>query len=99
PRESGGPQSADYGFVLGQDRHGRVVAVQTLAGEPVTADQFDERRQARGASADPVRQGRHVELDAFPGKRFALPVERLMLAKLGVKGSSPTSSPQPARGR
>src|SRR6476659_1017909 len=50
------PQSADYGFVLGQDRHGRVVAVQALAGEHVTADQFNQRRQARGAGADPVRQ-------------------------------------------
>jgi hypothetical protein len=72
--------------------------VQTLAGEPVTADQFDERRQARGASADPVRQGRHVELDAFPGKRFALPVERLVLAKLGVQDHRQPARPGPRAG-
>jgi hypothetical protein len=70
----------------------------TLAGEHVTTDQFDERRQARGASADPVRQGRHVELDAFPGKRFALPVERLMLAKLGVKDHRQQARPSPRAG-
>src|SRR5437016_10116064 len=51
----------------------------------VTADQFNERRQARRAGADPVRQGRHVELDALAGIGFALPVEGLMLAKLGIK--------------
>jgi hypothetical protein len=72
--------------------------VQTLAGEHVTADQFDERRQARGASADPVRQGRHVELDAFPGKRFALPVERLVLAKLGVQDHRQQARPGPRPG-
>jgi len=79
------PQSANHGFVLGQDWHSRVVAMQALGGEDETADQIAERRQARRAGADPVGQGRHVEFDAFTGKRFALPVERLVLAKLGVK--------------
>src|SRR5262245_39881043 len=77
-----GPQSANHGFVLGQDRHRGVVAMQTLGGKHVTAKQLGERRQARRAGADPVGQRRYVELDTFAGKRLALPVERLMLAKL-----------------
>jgi hypothetical protein len=32
------------------DRHGGVVAMEAFAGEHVTADQLDERRQARGAA-------------------------------------------------
>jgi hypothetical protein len=71
--------------------------VQALGGEHVTADQFNQRRQARGAGADPVGQGRHVELDAFPGKRFALPVERLVLAKLGVQIIASRLAPARAR--
>jgi hypothetical protein len=70
---------------FGQHRHGRVVAVQAFAGEHVLSDQFNERRQARRAGADPVRQGRQVELDALARIGLALPVERLVLAKLGVK--------------
>ena len=72
--------------------------MQALAGEHVTADQFNQRRQARGAGADPVGQGRHVELDAFPGKRFALPVERLVLAKLGVQDHRQPARPGPRAG-
>ena len=78
--------------------------MQTRGGEHVAADQLDQRRKARGAGADPVGQGRYIELDAFAGKRFALPVERLVLAELGVKRtwrkrSSPTGSLKPALGQ
>ena len=59
--------------------------MQAFAGEHVPADQFNERRQAGRAGADPVGQGRHVELDAFAGIGLALAVQRLVLAKLGVK--------------
>ena len=79
------PYPANDSLVFGEHRHGRVVAVQTFGGEHVPADQFNERRQARRAGADPVRQGRHVELDALASIGLALPVERLMLAELGIK--------------
>ena len=59
--------------------------MEALGGEHVIADQFNQRRQACSAGADPVRQGRHVEFDAFPGVALTLPVERLVLAELGVK--------------
>jgi len=59
--------------------------VDPLGGQDMPADQFGERRQARRAGADPISQGRHVELDTFPRIALALPVERLVLAELGVK--------------
>ena len=79
------PHPANDSLVFGQHWHGRVVAVQAFGGEHVLADQVNERHQARRAGADPVRQGRHVELDALARIALALPVERLVLAKLGVK--------------
>ena len=59
--------------------------MQAFGGEHVLADQVNERRQARRAGADPVRQGRHVKLDTLPRIALALPVERLVLAELGIK--------------
>ena len=48
------------------------------------------------AGADPVGQGRDVEVDAFASVGFALPVERLMLAELGVKDHRQQARPGPA---
>jgi hypothetical protein len=92
------PYSANDTLVFGQHRHGRVVAVQAFGGEPVPADQLDERRQARRAGADPVCQGRHVERDALAGIGLALPVEGLVLAKLGVKDHRQRARPGPRAG-
>jgi hypothetical protein len=72
--------------------------MQAFAGEHVTANQFEQRRQARGAGADPVCQGRHVELDTLAGIAFALPVERLVLAELGVKDHRQQARPGPGPG-
>jgi hypothetical protein len=69
-----GPEPADHRLLLGQHRHGRVVAVDPVRAQNMTADQFDQRRQVRRACADPVRQGRHVELDTLPPIALALPV-------------------------
>jgi len=59
--------------------------VDALGSEDVATDQLNQRHQRGGAGADPIRQGRGVELDAFPGVARALPVERLVLAELGVQ--------------
>ena len=69
--------------------------MQALGGEHVTADQFGERCQARRAGADPIGQGRHIELDTLTGKGLALSVERLMFAKLGVKDHRQQARPSP----
>jgi len=70
------------GLVLGQDRHGRVIAVQPLGRQHMAFDQRIKRLQRRRAGADLVGQRRHAQIDAFPPIALALPVQRLMLAEL-----------------
>ena len=69
------PHPAGDRLGFGQDGNRRVVAVQALGGEDVPADQLDERGEAAGAGADPIGQGRHVEIDAFTGVALALAIE------------------------
>jgi len=80
-----GPYPAVDRFARGQHRYGGVVAVDALGGKDVVSDQLDQRRESGGAGADPIRQGRGVEIDALASIAGALPVQRLMLAELGVK--------------
>ncbi len=49
------PQPTGHGFNFGQHRHRGVVAMKTVTGHDMLTDQFDQRRQSRGASADPIR--------------------------------------------
>ena len=51
----------------------------------MAADQLGERAQDRGAGADMIGQRRDVEVDPFASVALALPVERLVLAELGIK--------------
>ena len=53
--------------------------MQPLGGEHVPADQLMERGESSNPGTDMVGQGGDVEIDAFPGVAFALPVERLVL--------------------
>ena len=69
--------------------------MHAFAGEHVMTDQFNERRQACRAGADPVCQGRHVELDTLAGIAFALPIERLVLTELSVKDHRQQARPGP----
>src|SRR5204863_3741278 len=43
-----------------------------------------------------ARSGRHVEIDALTGIAFALPIERLVLAELGVKDHRQQAGASPA---
>jgi hypothetical protein len=65
-------------------------------GEYVAADQLGERAQHGRAGADMIGQGRDVEVDAFAGISFALPIQRLMLAILGVKDHRQQARPDMA---
>ena len=58
----------------------------------------DERRQDSRAGADPVGQRRHVEVDALASIGLALPVERLVLAELGVQDHRQQARPDVPRG-
>ena len=68
----------------------------TLGGENVVADQLGQRAQHRHTGADMIGQGRDVEVDAFPGVSLALPVQRLVLAVLGVKDHRQQARPDRA---
>jgi len=70
--------------------------VHALGGEDMTADQLGERAQYGGAGADVIGQSRDLEVDAFTGKGFALPVQRLMLAVLGAKDHRQQARPDMA---
>jgi hypothetical protein len=59
--------------------------MDALGAEYVAADQLVQRAEGGGARADVIGQCRDVEGDAFAGIARALPVERLVLAELGVK--------------
>ena len=57
--------------------------MQALGREHMGADRLDQRHQGRRRSADPVGQGRHVELDALAGIGRALAGQRQVQAVLG----------------
>ena len=70
------------GLAPGQDRHGRVVAMQPLGSQDVALDQRIKRLQDRRAGAHLVGQRRYAQINAFATVSFALAVQRLMLAEL-----------------
>jgi hypothetical protein len=53
-----------------------------------------QRSSHQQAAADPVRQGRAVELDAVPGEDLALPVERKVIAVFGDQDVSEQTGTQ-----
>ena len=73
------PHAAGDRFAFGEHRHGRVIAMQTLASEDVLVDQHRKRGQRRGAAADVVGERRSRQIDAFTRIAVRLTVERLML--------------------
>ena len=76
------PQSGGIGLALGHDRHGRIVAVQSLGGQDMGLDQPVERHQREGGGADLVGERRDAERHAFAGEALGLAVERLVLPVL-----------------
>src|SRR5271165_1184019 len=76
------PASPSVGLPFGQDRHRRVVAVQSLGRENVSLNPPEERRQRSAATTHLIGQGRQTEGYALPGVAFGLAVERLMLPVL-----------------
>ena len=69
--------------------------MQPGRAQHMAPDQLDQRSQRRRARADPVGHGRDVEIDALAGKAFALAVERLMMAVLGIEDHRQQAGPGP----
>ena len=76
-----GPDMPLDRLALGQDRHGRVVAMQPLGSQHVALDQRMQRLQDARAGANLVGQRRHAQIDAFAPVALALAVQWLMLAE------------------
>ena len=64
----------------------------------VRLDQRGQRRKRCRARAHPVRHGRDVDLDTFPGIGVALPVQRQMLPELGFQDHRQQLRPGAAAG-
>jgi hypothetical protein len=76
------PQSGGIGLHLGHDRHGRIVAMQSLGSKDMGLDQAVERHQREGSGTDLIRERRGTQRDAFASEALGLAVEGLMLAVL-----------------
>jgi hypothetical protein len=76
------PTSPSVGLALGQDRNGRIVAMQPLGCKNVCFDTLEKRLERRAARSDLVSQGGQAQRHTFSGVTFGLAVERLMLSEL-----------------
>ncbi len=77
------PTSAGLAMARRQHRHGRVVGMQLARLQRLLRQRLDQRLQQGACAADPVRQGRALQLNAFTGVDRALPVQRQMIGILG----------------
>ncbi len=79
------PEPAGLGAAAAgiEHRDRRVVGEQLLRGEDVLGEPRLQRLQPPAGAANPVREGRAIELDALPGEDLALPVERKVIAVFG----------------
>jgi hypothetical protein len=68
-----------------------------LATNTCAASSFGQRLQQPSRPADPLGQGRAVELDAAAGIDQRLPVERQMIAILGDQHVGQQPWPRPTR--
>ncbi len=75
-----GPDAPRHGLALGQDRHGRIVAMQAFGREDVSGDEVVQRPQGVHAGADlaSVESGRSMP----HGHSAPTAVQRLVLAEL-----------------
>ena len=76
------PAARRVGLAFGEDRHGRVIAMQALGGEHMGFDQLAQRIERGRDRTDRVSHGRERDRRALQGIALALPVQRLMLAEL-----------------
>ncbi len=87
------------GLALGQDRHGRVVAMQPLGGQDMG---FDQRRIGASAAQhgpDLIGQRRQADRHALACIALGLAVQRLMLAELLEQDHRQQARAGPAAGR
>ena len=80
-----GPESAGTGPAEArrEDRHRRVVGMQHGARQDMPGQGIEQRPQQRRRLADPVGQGRALQVDARAGVDPALPIQRQVVGVFG----------------
>ena len=69
--------------------------MEAVAAHDMLADQFDQRRQGRGAGANPVGKRRDAEIKPFTPEALRLTVQGLVVAILGVEDHRQQAGPRP----
>src|SRR5208283_2151157 len=77
-----GPYPAGRGLAFGQNRRRGVIGMNALAPKDMSFQRGQDRIQRCDATADPIGQGRRVDLDPLAGVSGALAIERLMQQEL-----------------
>ena len=90
------PAPPGIGFALGQNRHGRIVAMQALGRHDMGFDKAKERIERRADRAHRVGHGRQRDRHAFQRIALGLTVQRLMLAELLEHDHRQQARPRPA---
>ena len=92
------PTSPRIGLAFGQDRHGRIVAMQAFGRHDMRLDESQHRFEHRAAR--PYGIGHRREADRYPLQGIApgLPVQGLMLAELLEQDHRQQAGPGPAPG-
>jgi hypothetical protein len=75
-----GPQAATSALAFRQPRNRRVVGMDALGCEHVSADRLDERQQRCRCGTDPIGKRRDIKLDTLPCVSRALAGERQVQA-------------------
>ena len=74
-----GPKPCGLGLAVGQHADRRVIGKDRLCRQDVAADGIGQRLQQGCRLADPIGQGRSVEVEAFTVEDLALTVKRQMI--------------------
>ena len=90
------PAPPGIGLAFGQNRHGRIVAMQALGRHDVRFHQVKERIERRTDRAHRVGHGRQRDRHAFQRIALGLPIQRLVLTELLEHDHRQQARPRPA---
>ncbi len=90
------PTSPSVGLARGQNRHGRVIAMEPLGRHHVGLHQPQDRRERRADRSHGVGHGRQRDWHTFQGVTLRLTVQRLVLTELLEHDHRQKARPRPS---
>ena len=90
------PAPPGIGLAFGQNRHGRIVAMQALGRHDMSFHKAKERIERRADRAHRVGHGRQRDRHAFQGITLGLTVQRLVLTELLEHDHRQEARPRPS---